>query len=130
MAEQANRYFPPDGALDFPFQVGWDGRAARTSPEAHVRHLIEQVLFVSPGERVNRPTLGSGLHQLVFHPASSLLAETTRVTAEASLQQWLGHLIEVTALQVTAEDHVLRIEINYLLRQTRERVTAHFERAF
>ena len=31
---------------------------ARTT---HVRDLIEQVLFTAPGERVNRPTFGSGL---------------------------------------------------------------------
>ncbi len=130
MAEQANRHFPTVGAVEFPFRVGWDGRAARATHEDHVRHLVEQVLFTAPGERVNRPSLGSGLHQLVFSPNSALLAETTRVTAEAALQQWLGHLIEVTALQVTAEDNVLRIDISYLLRRTRERTTAHFERAF
>ena len=38
--------------------------------EAHIRDLIEQVLFTSPGERVNRPDFGSGLLRLVFAPNS------------------------------------------------------------
>ena len=50
----------------FPFQLAPDGRTASVDYEEHVRDLIEQVLFTSPGERVNRPTFGSGLMQAVF----------------------------------------------------------------
>ena len=44
----------------------------------HIRDLIEQVLFTSPGERVNRPDFGSGIIQLVFAPNSTELATATQ----------------------------------------------------
>jgi hypothetical protein len=43
---------------------------AEGKDDEHIRDLIEQVLFTSPGERVNRPDFGSGLRQLVFAPNS------------------------------------------------------------
>ena len=55
----------------------------RRSDEDHVRDLIEQVLFTTPGERVNRPTFGSGLLQLVFAPNSDALAAATEMTVQA-----------------------------------------------
>ena len=43
---------------------------AATSDDDHIRDLIEQVLFTSPGERVMRPDFGAGLLALVFEPNS------------------------------------------------------------
>ena len=65
----------------------------------HIRDLIYQVLFTSPGERVMRPNFGSGLLQLVFAPNSDELAATTQLLAQAALQQWLGDLIVVEAVE-------------------------------
>ena len=47
--------------LDFPYHFDGRGRTARHRREEHIRDLIEQVLFTSPGERVMRPDFGSGL---------------------------------------------------------------------
>ena len=79
--------------LDFPFHFDNRGRTALTDDEDHIRDLIHQVLFTSPGERVMRPNFGSGLLQLVFAPNSTELAATTQLLAQAALQQWLGDLI-------------------------------------
>ena len=46
--------------------------------DEHVRDLIEQLLFTSPGERVMRPDFGCGLLDLVFAPNSPELASTPR----------------------------------------------------
>ena len=59
-----------------PIDFDGRGRTAETTDEEHVRDLIEQVLFTTPGERVNRPTFGSGLLQLVFAPNSDALASS------------------------------------------------------
>jgi hypothetical protein len=64
--------------VDYPFQFDSRGRTAEVGQDAHIRDLIEQVLFTAPGERVNRPTFGSGLMQLVFAPNSDELAATTQ----------------------------------------------------
>ena len=62
------------------------------------------MLFTAPGERVNRPTFGSGLMQLVFAPNSDELAATTQFLVQGALQQWLGDLIVVEAVEVEADD--------------------------
>jgi uncharacterized protein len=50
----------------YAYQIDARGRSA-TSPasEAHLRDLIEQLLFTTPDERVNRPTFGSGIKSIV-----------------------------------------------------------------
>jgi phage baseplate assembly protein W len=90
--------------IDFPLKFDNRGRTALTDDEAHVRDMIEQVLFTSPGERVNRPDFGSGLMQLVFAPNSTELAATTQLLVQGALQQWLGDLIQVHSVQVEGED--------------------------
>jgi phage baseplate assembly protein W len=115
-------------AIDFPFRIDASGRTARTGAEDHVRDLIEQVLFTSPGERVNRPDFGSGLMQLVFAPNSDELATATQFSVQASLQQWLGELIQVDEVAVQSEDATLRVIVRYSLRRNGERRVVQFER--
>lgn len=112
----------------FPFRVDARGRSATADDDAHLRQLIEQVLFTSPGERVNRPDFGSGLQQLVFAPNSDALAATTRLTTEAALQTWLGDLIEVESVTVTSIDARLEVEVQYVVRRNRQRQVAGFQR--
>ena len=71
----------------FPFRIDERGRTAQVDDARHVRELIEQVLFTSPGERVNRPTFGSGILQLVFAPSSDALAATVQASVLAALQR-------------------------------------------
>ena len=90
--------------------------------------MIEQVLFTSPGERVNRPTFGSGLMQLVFQPNSDELVATTQFLVQGALQQWLGDLIEVNELEVQHIDSSLLVNISYTIRSTQESQSASFKR--
>lgn len=112
--------------LDFPYQLDTRGRTAQADESGYVRDLIEQVLFTSPGERVNRPEFGCGLAQLVFGPNSDELAATTRFLVQGALQRWIGELIEVEEVSVEARDMVLAVTLRYRLRRTGERVTAEF----
>lgn len=113
--------------VDFPFRFDGRGRTALTDDEDHVRDMIEQFLFTSAGERVNRPDFGSGLMQLVFAPNSPEVAAALQHTVSAGLQHWLGDAIEVRALEVTAVDAVLRVELQYAVRRTGEVRAATFE---
>jgi phage baseplate assembly protein W len=90
--------------LDVPFAVGGSGRTAITNDDDHVRDLIFEVLFTSPGERVNRPEFGCGLKRLVFSPASDAVAAATQLLVRASLQKWLETEIEVEDVQVEVVD--------------------------
>jgi phage baseplate assembly protein W len=99
--------------LDFPLHVDGRGRLAVTSPDDHVRDMIQQVLFTSPGERVNRPDFGSGLLQLVFLPNSEPLAIATGFTVQAALQRWLGDVVQIERVSVTPVESELRVEVVY-----------------
>jgi phage baseplate assembly protein W len=114
--------------FDFPFHFGALGRTATTDGDEHVRDMIEQLLFTSPGERVNRPDFGSGLLQLVFAPNSPELAAALQFTVQAALQRWLGDVIEVQALEVTSVDSSLRVVVRYAVRRNGEVRTETFER--
>ena len=114
--------------LDYPFRFDGKGRTADTGDDDHIRDLIEQVLFTTPGERVNRPTFGCGLMQLVFAPNSDALAATTQFLVQGALQQWLGDLIVVESVQVENDDSTLRVSIQYFIRRTQTRQTAEFAR--
>ena len=112
--------------VDFPFGFNGLGRTRGCSEDEHLRDLIEQVLFTSPGERVNRPTFGSGLMQLVFAPNSDALAAATQVSVQAALQQWLGDVIDVRAVEVVNEDSTLSVTVRYVSRRTGVETDARF----
>ena len=114
--------------LDFPYRFDARGRTAETDDDAHIRDLIEQVLFTAPGERVNRPDFGSGLLRLVFAPNSDELAATTQYLVQGSLQQYLGDVIQVDAVEVENEGSMLRVLVRYFVRRTQSLQTAEFTR--
>ena len=105
------------GQVDFPYHFDARGRTAESSGSDHIRDLIEQVLFTSPGERVMRPDFGSGLLALVFEPNSTALAATTQMLVQGGLQQYLGHLIAVDAVEVEAVDSTFRVSVRYIVRR-------------
>jgi hypothetical protein len=103
-----------------PLAIGTRGRTAIADPDAHIRQMIEHLLFTSAGERVNRPDFGSGLLQLVFAGASSELAAALQFGMQAALQQWLGDIIDIRTLEVEVEDATVRIDVGYVVRRTTE----------
>ena len=112
--------------VDFPYRFDSRGRTAQASDADHIRDLIYQVLFTSPGERVMRPDFGSGLLQLVFAPNSDVLSGTTQMLVQGALQQWLGDLIVVEAVSVEAEDATLRVTVQYVIKRSGNRATETF----
>jgi phage baseplate assembly protein W len=115
--------------IDYPFHFDGSGRTALTDENDHIRDMIEQFLFTSPGERVNRPDFGSGLLGMVFEPNSTQLATALQSTIQAGLQRWLGDVIEVHALEVKSENAILRVIVQYVVRRSSEGRTETFERS-
>jgi len=112
--------------IDYPFQFDGRGRTAATDDDDHIRDLIEELLFTSPGERVNRPDFGSGLLQMVFAPNSPELAAALQFTVQAALQRYLGDLIDLQQLDVTAQDSTLSVTVKYMVRRTQQTNTEVF----
>ncbi|MGD8910041.1 MAG: GPW/gp25 family protein [Chromatiales bacterium] len=112
--------------FDYPFHFDGRGRSASTDIDDHVRDLIRQVLFTSPGERVNRPDFGCGLKRLLFLPNSDALAAATQVTVQAALQRWLERVIQVEKVEVEADEARLTVTLVYRRLDSGERITDRF----
>ncbi len=114
--------------IDLPFAFDAHGRTATTDDADHIRDMVEQMLFTSPGERVNRPDFGSGLLQMVFAPNSVELAAALQFTTQAAVQRHLGDLIDLQALTVAAQEATLSVTVSYVIRATQQSQTATFVR--
>jgi phage baseplate assembly protein W len=99
--------------LNFPYQFDGRGRTQEAMLQDYVKQLVEQVLFTSPGERVNLPDFGSGLLQLPFAPNSVEMAAATQFTVQAALQKWLGSYLKVQSVVASAQDAVLTVTVTY-----------------
>jgi uncharacterized protein len=98
--------------VNFPYQ--FDGRGRTMDPLGdYLRQLVEQVLFTSPGERVNMPDFGSGLLQLPFAPTSMEMAAATQFTVQGALQKWLSGLIKVLSVVSDVQESVLTVTVTY-----------------
>jgi uncharacterized protein len=111
---------------NYPFKIDSRGRTSLASHEEHIRQLIEQVLLTAQGERVNRPTFGSGINQLLFAPNSDELAAATQLLVQGALQQWLGDLIYIESVNIKNEDASLHILIQYRIKRNQKQQVAEF----
>jgi len=112
--------------VNYPYGFDTTGHTAQTDLPGHINQMIEQILLTSPGERVNRPSFGCGVNQLVFAPNSDALAATQQQVVQASLQQWLSDLIRVNAVNVTAQESTLLITVTYTIIQSQQQQTKQF----
>ena len=112
--------------IAFPYAFDATGHTAQTDPLTHVSDMIEQILFTAPGERVNRPTFGSGTAQLVFEPNSDVLAAAQQQAIQAGLQQWLSDLVRVQSVTVSAQEAGLTVTVVYSLLANQQQQTQRF----
>ena len=99
--------------VNFPYQFDGRGRTQEATLPDYIQKVVEQVLFTSPGERVNMPDFGSGLLQLPFAPNSVEMAAATQFTVQAALQKWLGSYVKVQSVVASAEEAVLTVTVTY-----------------
>jgi phage baseplate assembly protein W len=104
--------------VNFPYRFDGRGRTREAALADYVRQLIEQVLFTSPGERVNLPDFGSGLLQLPFAPNSVELAAATQFSVQSALQKWLSDYVKVQSVTASASDAALNVTVEYSLINT------------
>jgi uncharacterized protein len=88
--------------------------------------MIELLLFTAPGQRVMRPSFGSGILGLVFAPNDPSIAATTQFLIAGALQTWLGDVIAVGEVSVSSDDASLTILITYTIRSTGTPASAAF----
>jgi phage baseplate assembly protein W len=114
--------------FNYPFKIDENGRSSVTNEEHHIKNLIEQTLFTSLGERVNRPNFGSGLNQIIFEPNSDILATTIDTLIHSALNMWLDHLIVVDSVNVENKDSILQVTVKYMIRKNQRTNVTTFRR--
>jgi phage baseplate assembly protein W len=110
--------------LKYPYSVGGSGIPNTTIADDHLRDLILQVLFTSPGERVNLPEFGVGVQRLIFEPSGDTLRSSVQFLITTNLQRWLGDRINVEQVGVTSDvgdESTVKIEIIYTVLATQQR---------
>jgi phage baseplate assembly protein W len=78
------------------------GCFAQASYATHVNDLLVQLLLTAPGERVNLPTFGCGLRQLLFAGQSDALVANVGIQVRQSVQAWLSDQVNLTDVSVVA----------------------------
>ena len=113
--------------IKFPLQIDKTGKVATTGFDQHIKEMIRQVLFTTPGERVNRPEFGCDLMSLVYEPLESDLVVTTQFMIQSSLNQWLENWINVEAVEVESDQQdMLYVRVRYKNLRTGDVVTSEF----
>ena len=89
--------------MAFPFRVG-DDDVETSNRRAHIKELIEQVLFTNPNERVFRLDFGAGVRRMVFEPNSAALWDLAKQRLIANLTEVLQGEVDPTSLDVSVGD--------------------------
>lgn len=115
--------------MAFPFHVGTDGRSATpVDLSDHIRGEIIQLLLTAQGERPFLPSFGAGLRRLVFQQNDDATAGITKALVSQNLSRWLGHRVTVEALDVSADDSTLNVDLRYRVNATGEVRNVRFQR--
>jgi phage baseplate assembly protein W len=101
--------------------IGLGRLASERSYENHVEQMIRQVLLTAAGERINRPEFGCGVRRMLFAPNSDISASLAQVSVHQALDRWLGSVITVDNVTVSAVDSKLTITVTYILLARQQR---------
>ena len=80
--------------ITLPIQRGEDGyfrQSFKTFDQ--VRSNLKNLLLTKRGERMLQPDFGSGLHDLLFNPATEKFEEDLETTINDAVAKWLPYII-------------------------------------
>lgn len=99
--------------LAFPFAPAASGRSETVvyGSDAHVRQMLELLIMTLIGERVMRPDLGSPVRQMLFGAGEGAVAIALSATLQATISQYLGHVLTLHDLSVDFDDSDAALEI-------------------
>jgi phage baseplate assembly protein W len=98
----------------FPYALDSSGHTAAALPPDQVEQMLEQILFVMPGERVNRPDFGCALARLVFTSRSSELTTAIEALVEGALRKWAGDRIQIRDVAVAVQQEQVTVTVRYV----------------
>jgi phage baseplate assembly protein W len=116
--------------LAVPFRIADDGRTARPDGlDRHVRDELVQLILTNLGERPFLPEFGTNVRRLVFENIDDSTKAMTKATVTQALGRWLGHRVEIEALEVTSQEGTLTVDVRYRLAGSEGSRTLRFQRS-
>jgi len=97
--------------LRFPVSVNLNGGVSSSQLEENVRQSIFIILGTAPGERINRPTFGCQIHDLMFAPNNDLTAARAEVYCEEAIYKFEPRIDHVTCRAWPSADEPNRLDI-------------------
>ena len=80
--------------ITLPIQSGSDGYFAQSFKTFdQIRSNLKNLLLTKKGERILQPEFGSGLHDLLFNPATEKFEEDLENTINDAIAKWLPYVI-------------------------------------
>jgi len=80
--------------ITLPIQKGETGYFRQSFQTfEQVKSNIKNLLLTKKGERVLQPDFGSGIHDLLFNPATEKFEEDVENTINRALEKWLQYVI-------------------------------------
>jgi len=80
--------------ITLPIQRGSDGYFAQSFKTFdQIRSNLKNLLLTKKGERILQPEFGSGLHDLLFSPATEKFEEDLENTINDAVAKWLPYVI-------------------------------------
>ena len=103
--------------LRFPVSINLNGGVSTSAYEENVRQSIFIILGTAPGERVNRPTFGCRIHDLMFAPNNDITAARAEVYCEEAIYKFEPRIekLVVSALPHAEQPNRLDIRIEYVI---------------
>ena len=89
MIEEFNNY----AEITLPIQRGEDGYFRQSFRTFDQLFQLKKLITNKKGERIFQPTFGSGLHDLLFNPATEKFEEDLENTINDAVAQWLPYVI-------------------------------------
>jgi phage baseplate assembly protein W len=110
----------------FPFVTNTAGRISSHGGDEALRGKIIQVLFTTPGERVNLPEFGCGLFNLVFEPNDPVLVAAMEFTVGEALNRWLADDLKIDGIQINSQAEQVTIAIAYTKKADQSKQAVRF----
>jgi len=97
--------------LRFPVSINLNGGVSSSALEENVRQSIFIILGTAPGERLNRPTFGCQIHDLMFAPNNDLTAARAEVYCEEAIYKFEPRVEKVAARAGAHADEPNRLDV-------------------
>ena len=97
--------------LRFPVSLNLNGGVSTSQLEENIRQSIFVILGTAPGERINRPTFGCQIHDLMFAPNNAITAAKAEVFCEEAIYKFEPRISKVAARATPNPDEPNRLDI-------------------